>query len=140
MARALPEDGKLVTLEASAKHASLARANFERAGVASKVEVREGEALQVLPALPAEPFDVVFIDADKASYPQYLDWALKLSHPGSLIVADNVWRDGRVVRPGDPDADGAARYNRQIASDPRLLSVIVPRLNPTDAFSLSVVR
>jgi caffeoyl-CoA O-methyltransferase len=140
IARALPDDGKLITLEASAKHAAVARANFQRAGVDRKIELHEGPALELLPTLPAEPFDLVFIDADKVSYPQYLDWALKLTHPGSLIVADNVWRDGQVAQPSNPDADGAARFNKQMASDPRLMSVILPRLNPTDAFSLSVVR
>lgn len=140
IARVLPDDGRLVTLEASSKHAGVARANFERAGVAHKVELHEGQALEVLPTLRSEPFDLVFIDADKASYPQYLEWALKLSHPGSLIIADNVWRDGQVAEPSNPDADGAARYNKQTASDPRLLSIILPRLLPTDAFSVSVVR
>jgi len=102
MARALPPQGKLVTLEVDAKHAEVARANFARAGLADVVELRLCPALETLPALLAEgqgPFDLVFIDADKTGYADYLDWALRLTRRGSLIIADNVVRDGEVANP-----------------------------------------
>lgn len=140
MARALGEGGKLVTIEASARHARVARQNFERAGVSERVELLEGPALDILPTLGAEPFDLVFIDADKASYPRYLEWAIKLSHSGTVIVADNLWRGADVLSPSDPDSEGAARYNRDLAGNDRLLSIIVPRLDPSDAFGITVVR
>src|SRR5262245_13068460 len=98
LARALPRDGRLVTLEAVAKHAEVARANIARAGLSQLVDLRVGEALATLPALVKEgPFDLIFIDADKENNPSYFQWALKLSRRGSLIVIDNVVRDGRVA-------------------------------------------
>lgn len=113
LARALPEGGKVVTLEADPAYAEVARANIERAGLADVVEIRVGRALDTLPELAAEghgPFDVVFIDADKPSNPDYLAWSLKLTRPGSLIVADNVVRDGEVVdgTSDDPKVQGCA--------------------------------
>ncbi|MFE7399571.1 O-methyltransferase [Streptomyces sp. NPDC057557] len=125
LARALPEGGKVVTLEADPAYAEIARANIERAGLANVVEIRVGRALDTLPELVAEghgPFDVVFIDADKPSNPDYLAWSLKLTRPGSLIVADNVVRDGEVVDGGsdDPKVQGVRRFTELVAADPRL--------------------
>ncbi|SCF84041.1 O-methyltransferase [Streptomyces sp. Ncost-T10-10d] len=125
LARALPEGGKVVTLEADPAYAEIARANIERAGLAHVVEIRVGRALDTLPELAAEgrgPFDVVFIDADKPSNPDYLAWSLKLTRPGSLIVADNVVRDGEVVDGGsdDPKVQGVRRFTELVAAEPRL--------------------
>lgn len=100
MARGLPEDGRLITLEFDPHHAEVARANLERAGLGGKVEVRVGRALDTLPVLAGEggdPFDFIFIDADKTSNEAYLDWAVKLSRPGTVIICDNVIRDGAVL-------------------------------------------
>lgn len=140
LARALGEQGELITLEASAKHAQVARENFARAGVAERVDLREGSALDLLPGLAERQFDFIFIDADKVSYPDYLPWAIKLSHPGTVIVADNLWRGGHVARPDNPDNDALARFNRELAADDRLVSIILPRLDPSDAFSISIVQ
>ncbi|MCX4396647.1 O-methyltransferase [Streptomyces sp. NBC_01767] len=125
LARALPEGGKVVTLEADPAYAEVARANIERAGLADVVEIRVGRALDTLPELAAEgygPFDVVFIDADKPSNPDYLAWSLKLTRPGSLIVADNVVRDGEVVDGAseDPKVQGVRRFTELVAAEPTL--------------------
>jgi predicted O-methyltransferase YrrM len=125
LARALPEGGRVVTLEADPAYAEVARANIERAGLADVVEIRVGRALDTLPELAAEgrgPFDVVFIDADKPSNPDYLAWSLKLTRPGSLIVADNVVRDGEVVDggSGDPKVQGVRRFTELVAAEPTL--------------------
>lgn len=125
LARALPADGRLVTLEADAKHAEVARANVARAGLADAVEVRVGQALDTLPQLAAEgcgPFDLIFIDADKASIPEYFQWALKLSRCGSLIVVDNVVRGGAVVdaTSDSPAVQGVRRFLDLVAAEPRV--------------------
>lgn len=125
MARALPRDGRLVTLEADAAHAAVARTNLARAGLGERVELREGPALGALPRLAEEdagPFDLVFVDADKPNNPDYLDWSVRLARPGSLIVLDNVVRGGEVVRADsdDPRIQGIRRMNERIAADPRL--------------------
>ncbi|MER5845930.1 O-methyltransferase [Streptomyces sp. NPDC002012] len=125
LARALPEGGKLVTLEFDPECAEIARANIERAGLSEIVEIRVGRALDTLPELAAEghgPFDVVFIDADKPSNPDYLAWSLKLTRPGSLIIADNVVRDGEVVDGGsdDPKVQGVRRFTELVAAEPTL--------------------
>ncbi|MFD0295466.1 O-methyltransferase [Streptomyces sp. NPDC127118] len=125
LARALPEGAKVVTLEADPAYAEVARANIERAGLADVVEIRVGRALDTLPELAAEgygPFDVVFIDADKPSNPDYLAWSLKLTRPGSLIVADNVVRDGEVVdgTSDDPKVQGVRRFTELVAAEPTL--------------------
>ena len=144
LARALPEGGQLITLEANPKHAEVAHANFEAAGLSEKVELREGKAIDALPLLGIEsPFDLIFIDADKVSYPAYLDWAIVYSRPGTIIVADNVIRHGRAFLTPPPDADAAAlaTYNEKILHDPRLASVAFPMDDDaTDGFSISVVR
>jgi predicted O-methyltransferase YrrM len=114
LARALPPGGRLVTLEANPRYAALARANIARAGYEDIVELRVGPALETLPELAAEgagPFDLIFIDADKGNYPGYFEWSLKLSRPGTLIVGDNVVRDGAIL---DPDADDPSGGNETI--------------------------
>jgi predicted O-methyltransferase YrrM len=106
LARALPPSGRLITLEAEPRYAEVAQANIARAGLSELVELRVGPALQTLPELHAEgagPFDLIFIDADKENYPGYFDWALRLSRPGTLIVGDNVVRDGAILDPGADD-------------------------------------
>jgi predicted O-methyltransferase YrrM len=125
LARALPPGGTLITLEADPKHAEVARANIARAGLAETVEIRVGPALETLPRLAAEgrgPFDLVFIDADKSNNAAYLDWALKLARPGSLIIGDNVVRNGAVIdaASGDPSVQGIRRFNTALATEPRL--------------------
>ncbi|MEV6328690.1 O-methyltransferase [Streptomyces sp. NPDC051909] len=125
MARALPADGRLVTLEYSPAHAEVARANIARAGLAETVEVRVGAALDTLPLLEKEgagPFDFVFVDADKVNNPHYVSWALKLSRPGTLIVVDNVVRNGKIAteHPDDPAITGTREMFDLIAREPRL--------------------
>jgi predicted O-methyltransferase YrrM len=133
LARALPADGRLITLEAVPHHAAVARANIERAGLASLVELRLGRALETLPHLAAEgcgPFDLVFIDADKAGNPDYLAWALELSRQGSLIVADNVVRAGSVADAagGDPSVQGVRRFLELLAAEPRVCATAIQTL------------
>jgi predicted O-methyltransferase YrrM len=147
LARALPADGRLVTLELKPEHAETARKNFVRAGLSDRIEVIVGAALDSLAALaagPAAPFDLVFIDADKRSYRAYLEWALTLTRPGSLIIADNVVRAGAVLapRPGDEAAEGAREFNRALAADPRVEAVVVQSvgLKGHDGFALARVR
>jgi predicted O-methyltransferase YrrM len=114
LARALPAGGRLITLEAEPRYAEVAQANIARAGLSELVELRVGPALQTLPELHAEgagPFDLIFIDADKQNYPGYFEWALRLSRPGTLIVGDNVVRDGAIL---DPDADDPTVGNEGI--------------------------
>lgn len=130
LARALPPGGRLVTLEADPEHAAVARANPDRAGLSSVVEVRLGPALETLPQLAAEgrgPFDLTFIDADKASTADYFAWALKLSRPGSLIVVDNVVRKGAVVDPASTDANvlGIRRFLEMLAAEPRAAATAI---------------
>ena len=116
MARALPKDGRLITLELDQHHATVAARNINAAGLGNIVDIRVGKALDLLPVIEAEnagPFDMIFIDADKPPYTEYFQWALKLSRPGTLIVADNVIRDGKVLDPEntDPMVKGAQRFN-----------------------------
>jgi predicted O-methyltransferase YrrM len=125
LGRALPPGGRLVTLEAEPMHAEVARANLALAGLAEVAEVRLGPAAESLAELAAaggEPFDLVFIDADKVSYPEYLSWALRLTRPGSLIIGDNVVRNGAIADPDstDPSVLGVRRFLELIAADPRL--------------------
>ena len=126
IARALPSGGSIVTLEADPKHAEVARANLERAGVSALVDLRLGDALDSLRTLAEEsrdPFDLVFIDADKKSIPEYFQWALKLSRVGTLIIVDNVIRAGAVVDADSTDADvqGVRRFNEMVAREPRVI-------------------
>ena len=147
LARALPTDGQLVSLELEAHHAKVARKNIERAGFSSLVEVRVGPAVQTLQALIAskvESFDFVFIDADKEGYPQYLQLALALSHPGTVIVADNVVRDGEVVNPSSIDerVQGVRAFLALAASDARLDGTVVQTVGSKgyDGFGIFLVK
>ncbi len=125
MARALPNDGRLVTIEFDPFHARVAQENIQRAGLAEQVDIRIGAALDVLPEIEAEgigPFDMIFIDADKPPYAEYYEWALKLSRPGTLIIADNVIREGQVLDPNSSDekVQGVQRLNQLLATDSRV--------------------
>lgn len=146
LARALPSGGLLTTLEVNPEYARLASKNIERAGLAKMVSVRIGDAGQTLRALAAEdvaPFDFVFIDANKESNPGYLKGALKLSRPGTVIVCDNVVRNGRVADKETSDADvlGVRRYFELAASDPRLMSTAIQTVGSKgwDGFAISIV-
>ena len=126
LARALPSDGRLISLEVDEHHAEVARRNLDRAGVGKITEVRVGPASSTLPGLAEEePFDLVFIDADKATYPDYLWWALELTRPGSLIVADNVARRVRADQPEDDWARGIRQFNDLLAAEPRVAATVV---------------
>lgn len=145
MARALPSDGRLLTLEYSEKHAEVARGNLQRAGLDDRVEVIVGPALETLPQLAARgeaPFDMVFIDADKNNYPAYLDLVVKLSRPGGLILADNVVRAGSVLAPdkGDEAARGARIFNEKLADDPRLEAVVMQLVGEKGHDGLAIAR
>ena len=143
LARALPAGGRFITLEINPTHATLARNAFAQAGVSDRAEVRVGKALDLLPQLQNEaPFDLIFIDADKPPYPQYLEWALRLSRPGSIIAADNCVRSGKGFQePGDEGMAGIVSYNKRIASDPRFISLALAMDDDyTDGFAISVVQ
>ena len=148
LARALPKDGtgRVVTLEAVEKHAQVARANLARAGVSDRVEVLVGRALDTLPQLAAAgrgPFDLIFIDADKTGYTDYLDWSLRLSRPGTLIVADNVVRKGAVVdaNSADENVRGVRRFLDRLAAEPRLSATAIQMVGSKgyDGFAIAVV-
>jgi predicted O-methyltransferase YrrM len=147
LARALPPDGKLLTLEAEAKHAQVARANIEHAGLSSVVELRLGPALESLSQLHAEgapPFDFIFIDADKQNIPGYLEWSLRFSRPGTVIITDNVVRDGAVIDSQDPDprVQGVRRFFEMIAADSRIEATTLQTVGSKgyDGFTLAVVK
>ena len=146
LARALPPEGSLVTLEREPAHAEVARRNLERAGVAGPVDVRVGpasESLRNLIRCGTEAFDLVFIDADKASLVEYLELSLELSHPGTLILADNVIRHGNVLEsdPEDPSDRSAQAYNKAIATHPRLESLVLPIIRQRiDGLAISIVK
>ena len=130
MARALPADGKLITLEIDQAHADVALQNFKKAGVEDKIELRLGPAIETLPTLlkeNAEPFDMIFIDADKPPYPEYFEWALKLSRPGTLIIADNVIREGKVLDEHHPDdkVQGVHRLNKMLSGNQKVTATII---------------
>src|SRR5688500_4835225 len=128
MARALPEGGTLLTIEADPRHAAFAARHIRRAGLDGKVEVRGGRALEVLASLDGERFDAIFLDADKEPLPTYFDWALRLVRPGGLIIADNALWGGRVIddRADDDATLGVRELNRRMATDPRVASILVP--------------
>ena len=131
LARALPEDGSLLSLEIDERHAEVARKNIERAGLGSRVEIRVGDARELLAGLVEGgegPFDIVFIDADKNGYPEYLEWALRLSRPGTLILGDNAIGGGRVFDPEDDSARAIREFNERLARDPRLFAIVLPLL------------
>jgi predicted O-methyltransferase YrrM len=146
LARALPSEGRLVTLELDPAHAVVANANFAAAGVASQVELRLGPALDSLRALAAEhrgPFDFIFIDAEKTGYPEYFSWALRLARRGTLIVADNVVREGAIADPAsaDPDVQAVQRLLAQMAAEPRVKSTVLQTVGVKgyDGFAIALV-
>jgi predicted O-methyltransferase YrrM len=147
LARALAPGGRIVTLELDPKHAAVAQANFQRAGVADRVELRLGAAkdsLAALVAAAAAPFDFVFIDADKASIPDYYRLAVQLSQPGTVIITDNVIRKGAVIEAGSADASvqGVRRFNEIVAADGRVTSTTLQTVGEKgyDGFTLTVVN
>ncbi|MDB4975368.1 MAG: methyltransferase [Myxococcaceae bacterium] len=145
LARALPSDGRLVTLEADPKHAEVARHNLARAGLANLVELRLGKALETLPALLQEdrgPFDLVFIDADKENIPHYFSWALKLTRPGSVIIVDNVVRKGAVAdaQTSDVNVQGVRRFNELLAKEPRVSATAIQTVGSKGYDGFALVR
>jgi predicted O-methyltransferase YrrM len=152
LARALPTGGRLITLEAEPRYAEVARANIARAGFAETVELRVGPGLETLPELVAEgagPFDLIFIDADKKNNPGYFEWSLKLSRPGTLIITDNVVRDGAILDPdaydpelGDDHIKGIRRFYELLADDPRVSATAIQTVGEKgyDGFALMIVE
>lgn len=147
LARALPKDGRIVSLEAVAKHAEVARKNIAAAGFADIVEVRVGKALDALPKIAEAgegPFDLIFLDADKPNNPAYFEWALKLSRKGSIIVADNVVRLGAIVDEGstDPSVKGVRHFLEVIARDKRVSATAIQTVGVKghDGFALALVK
>jgi predicted O-methyltransferase YrrM len=146
LARALPPDGRLITLEAVPTHAKVARENIERAGFGKTVEVRLGRASDTLPRLAAEglgPFDFIFIDANKSGYPEYFEWSLKLAHRGTVIVADNVVRHGAVIDGHSRDANviGVRRFMELVSLEPRVSATAIQTVGSKgyDGFAMAVV-
>jgi len=147
LARALPANGRLITLEASPKHAEIARANIAHADLAGAAEVRLGRAQDTLPRLLAEhrgPFDFIFIDADKTGYADYFSWSLKLAHRGTLIVADNVVRKGGVADPANADANvqGVQRFHQAVAAEHRVIATTIQTVGAKghDGFTIIYVN
>lgn len=147
LARALPKDGKLITLELEPKHAAVAQKNIDRAGLGSLVTIIVGKAIETLPKLVEEgvgPFDMIFIDADKPPYTEYFDWALKLSRPGTLIVADNVIRDGKVLDTQSTDeiVTGVQRFNEMLSKNTLVTATIIQTIGVKDhdGMALAVVN
>jgi predicted O-methyltransferase YrrM len=146
MARALPNEGRIITLELEPHHARVATENLRRAGLLDRVDIRVGPANDSLAALAAEraaPFDLIFIDADKQGYPEYLEGSLKLSRIGTVIVADNVVREGKVIDPKSKDKNiqGVRRFTERIAANPRLSATVLQTVGSKgyDGFALAVV-
>lgn len=145
MARELPSDGELMTLEFDALHAAIARENIEFAGLTRQVKVKEGPALQTLESLGERPpFDLIFIDADKPNNPNYLKWALHYSRPGTLIIGDNVVRDGEVTNPASTDdrVQGVRKFIEMIGDNPRLTATAMQTVGTKgwDGFTLAWVN
>lgn len=147
LARALPVNGRLITLEYERLHAEVAQKNIARAGLDHIVEIRVGKAIELLPQLVTEeagPFDMIFIDADKPPYKEYFDWALKLSHSGTLIVADNVIREGKVLEAGSPDemVAGVKRFNEALAVNTAVTATIIQTVGSKehDGMALAIVK
>ena len=145
LARALPNDGHIITCEFSPKHAEVAKANIARAGLSQKVEIRVGPALDTLPLLAAEkrgPFDFIFVDADKKNNPGYFEWALKLSRPGTVILVDNVVRDGAVadLKNLDPDIVGIRRMHELISAEPRVTATAIQTVGAKGYDGYTLIR
>src|SRR5436190_5512184 len=144
LARALPDDGRLITLEFDPKHAEIARRNVARAGVAAKVDIRVGRAIDALPTLgPEGPFDLIFIDADKPSTIDYFHWAMKLSRRGTVIVVDNVVRDGKLVNPaGDESAEAMHAFMASLGPDTRVSATALQTVGTKgyDGFVVAIVE
>lgn len=147
LARALPKTGKLITLEYETLHAQVAQKNIDRAGLNSVVEIRIGKGLDLLPKLVEEgagPFDMIFIDADKPPYKEYFDWSLKLSRPGTLIVADNVIREGKVLdeKSSDEMVSGVKRFNAALSVNPAVTATIIQTVGSKehDGMALAIVN
>ncbi|NDL62960.1 O-methyltransferase [Acerihabitans arboris] len=145
LARALPENGELVTLECAKNHAAIARQNLERAAPAARVTLRVGPALDTLATLDVnDPFDLIFIDADKANNPAYLGWSLTLSHPGTVIIADNVIRDGSILDHASRDerVTGIRHFFSALSANPGLTSTAIQTVGSKgwDGFSISLVN
>lgn len=147
LARALPENGVVVTLEAEEKHAAIARKNIENAGVSAKVDIRLGKALDLLPEMIAageKPFDLIFIDADKPPYAAYFNYALQLSRPGTLIICDNVIREGKVLDANSDDerVQGVRRFNQLLSETTNVTATILPTVGVKefDGMAIAVVR
>jgi caffeoyl-CoA O-methyltransferase len=139
MARALPPGGRLLSIEIEEKHAAFARKYVDRAALGDRIEIRVGRALDVLPSLDGERFDAVFLDADKEPLPTYFEWALRLVRPGGLIIGDNALWGGRVYvnEESDEKTRAVREFNRRMATDPRVLGIIVPT---HDGVAVAVVR
>ena len=147
LARGVGDGGKVISLEFQPRYAEVARANVARAGLADRVDIRVGAALDLLPGIEAEggePFDLVFIDADKVNQHNYVDWALRLSRPGTVIIGDNVVRDGEILDPENPDpfVQGIQRSLDRFGSDPRLSATAIQTVGSKgwDGFSFAVVE
>ena len=144
LARALPENGVLISLELNERHADVARENVAEARLAKQIDVRVGDARELLAGMAENgegPFDLVFIDADKGGYPEYLGWALRLSRPGSSILGDNAIRGGSVLDPGDESSRAIREFNEKLARDPRLSSLVLPLIRERiDGLAIARVR
>src|SRR5450432_889647 len=147
MAKALPDDGRLISLEIDPRHAGIARKNISRSGLSDKIEIHVGKAIDLLPVLVKEnagPFDMIFIDADKPPYTEYFELSLKLSRPGTLIIADNVIRDGKVLDPSqeDPMVKGAQRFNKALAAHKGVDATILQTIGVKeyDGMAIAVVE
>lgn len=130
LARALPENGKIISIESDERHAEIAEMNIQNAGLGERVEIRTGRALEILPGLEKDkegPFDMIFIDADKPPYTEYFRWAIRLGRPGTIIVADNVIRNGKVLDPESPDekVQGVRRLNEMLAGCREVTATII---------------
>jgi predicted O-methyltransferase YrrM len=147
LARGLGEGGRLITLEYEKKHAEVARKNIARAGLDGVVEIRVGDANETMPQLVNEnagPFDVIFLDADKEGYPAYFEWSLKLSRKGTVIIADNVVREGGVInaKSKDTSIQGVRKFNKMVAGEKRVMATAMQTVGTKgyDGFALAVVR
>lgn len=147
LAKALPPDGKIISLEYDPKHAEVARTNIKNAGLSSQIEVRLGKALDLLPLIEKEklpPFDMIFIDADKQPYAEYFEWAVKLGRPGALIIADNVIRAGRILNPEaqDENVQGVHRLNKMLSGREDVTATIVQNVGSKehDGMAIAVIN